>query len=200
VTVEPNFEGTRPPPRPTPAGPGPSKFRGLWIALGLMVLAIALAPWLAPSFTGGDRCHPEALPSVKVVQLDVCVNPADWSWFFTPQATIQSYGAGRDKIYFDSIGFPDAYPADELRRFIFERAHQYATNQETLQVVSEGDVTLGGRTWRRLELASDTSQFVYYYYSAEGFGTVQLFFLGFKDNVRRRDELAAPVLASVTFL
>jgi hypothetical protein len=164
------------------------------------MVVIALIPWLRPSFTGGDRCHPEGLPSVKVVKLDVCVNPSNWSWFFTPKATMQSYGAGPDKVYFDTIGFPDAYPADFLRSFIFDAAHQYATNKETLQVVDESDVTLGGKTWHKLDLLSDTSQFVFYYYSAEGFGTIQLFFLGFRENVKRRDELAAPVLASVKFL
>lgn len=183
-----------------PVKPGPSKFRGLWIFLGLVVFGIALAPWLAPSFQGGDRCHPEALPSVKVVKLDVCVNPSNWSWFFTPKATMQSYGAGRDKVFFDTVAFPDAYGYDYLRDFIFDAAHQYATNEETLRVVSEGDITLGGRTWKKLDLISDTSQFVYYYYSAEGFGTVQLFFLAFVENVARRDELAAPILASVKFL
>ena len=174
------------------------KWRVPWVWIGVVVLGIAIWPWL-PKSGVSDRCHPQALPTVKVVALDVCVNPSDWSWFMTPKTTLQSYGAGRDKVFFDSIGFPVAFGAAELRQSIFEGAHQYATNFEDLVVIGEGEVTLGGRTWQRLELASETSQFVYYSYSAEGFGTAELFFLSFKENVKRRDELAAPILASVKF-
>lgn len=180
-----------------------SRYRTLWIVLAVVVFGIAVAPWLMPLgpmlFRPSDRCHPEGLPTVKVVALSVCVDPGAWSWFMPGQPSKQSYGNGREKIYFDTIGFEQAVPLPEFRAFILKGSEQYGTNKEPITVVSEREVTLGGRVWHALEMASQTSRFVDYYYSAEGFGSVQLFFLSFTENVARRDELAAPILASVTF-
>ena len=60
-------------------------------------------------------------------------------------------------------------------------------------------MTLGGKVWHMIDMQSDTASFVDYYYSAEGFGSAELLFLSFNDNVPRRDALAAPVVASVEF-
>ena len=179
---------------------GRPRFRRLWILLGLVVLGVAVYPWVRPYLkTTSDHCRPEGLPTVRNVPLTVCVDPRIWSWFVPVQASKQSYGNGREKIYFDSIGFAEAHPEADLRAFIIKGANQYGTNKEVVEIVGERDVTLGGRPWHAIEFATHTAQFVDYYYSAEGFGTIQLFFLSFKENLARRDELAAQILNSIEF-
>ena len=179
---------------------GRPRFRRLWILLGLVVLGVAVYPWVRPYLkTTSDHFRPEGLPTVRNVPLTVCVDPRIWSWFVPVQASKQSYGNGREKIYFDSIGFAEAHPEADLRAFIIKGANQHGTNKEVVEIVGERDVTLGGRPWHAIEFATHTAQFVDYYYSAEGFGTIQLFFLSFKENLARRDELAAQILNSIEF-
>lgn len=91
-------------------------------------------------------------------------------------------------------------PLEDFPKLILAYGHQFATNNETLEVVKEWTTELGGRTWRVIEYASQTADIVVYYYSAEGFGSAQLLFLSFKQDTARRDQLADPILQSVKFL
>jgi hypothetical protein len=172
---------------------------GPLMLLAAIVAVIVLYPVLRPVLKGGDRCHPEGLPTVKNVALTVCVDPSTWTWLDTHQATRQLYMEGPRKILFDSIASTGTVAMGELRALVIAYVDRYATNGEPVTILGEGDATLGGRPWRFIEFSSDTGYFVDYYYSAEGFGMAQLFFFSFKEHLEVRKALAQPILDSVTF-
>lgn len=170
--------------------------------LGLLAVALALLmfPWYGPAiFRSADRCRPEGLPPVKNVPLTVCVDPGTWSWLETHQPVRQLYAEGPHKIYFDTLASREVFTPAEFRAAILRYVPMFATNGEPVHILSEGQERLGGRLWQVIEFATDTARLRDYYYSAPGFGSVQLSFLSFKEHVARRDELAGPILASVRF-
>jgi hypothetical protein len=175
------------------------KHLGLWVFLAIVALGVVFGPRLLPMLKSGDRCHPEGLPTVKNVALTVCVDPSTWSWLETHQRTRQMYAEGPHKIYFDTLATPQYLPQAEFRDFILTYVKQYATNNEEVQILGEGQATLGGRSWQFIEFSSDTGVFVDYYYSEPKFGSAQLFFFSFKEFLDQRKALAEPILASVQF-
>jgi hypothetical protein len=197
----PNFEGS-PPPASAGGTPAPRRVARGQIAAWAIALVVLIAAgtyfWLRPSFDGSG-CHPGGRVDALHVPLTLCVDPAVWGPIITMEPGKTSFGAGAETIYFDSFGQRDAIPAEQLSALILRYSKQFATNNEDLSEVAERTARIGGRDWHVLQFASETADLVVYYYSAEGFGSAELFFMSFKPDVARRDALAGPILATVRF-
>jgi hypothetical protein len=196
----PNFEGSMPASGPRP--PVPPRVRPGLVAVWALALVVLLAAgvwsWARPGFDGSG-CHPGGRVDVLRVPLTLCVDPAVWGPIVTQEPGKTSFGAGADKIWFDSFGQREVIPPEQLSDLILRYSKQFATNNEDLSEVAERTAKVGGRDWHVLQFASETADLVVYYYSADGFGSAELFFMSFKPDVARRDALAGPILATVRF-
>jgi hypothetical protein len=198
-TEGPNFDGARPQASPPQQAPRLRRGRiAAWAVALVVLVAAGVLFWLRPSFDGSG-CHPGGRVDVIGVPLRLCVDPAVWGPIVTTEPGKTSFGAGAEKIYFDSFGQRDVIPPERLSTLILRYSKQFATNNEDLSEVAERTATVAGRPWHVLQFASETADLVVYYYSAEGFGSAELFFMSFKPDVARRDALAAPILESVRF-
>lgn len=197
-----NFGGAMPPVQPGRTTARPPLGRGEiigWAAALSVLLAGGLYVWLAPSIDSAG-CRPGGRVDVAFVPLTLCVDPAIWGPIVTMEPGKTSFGAGAEKIYFDSFGQREVIPAAQLSQLILRYSKQFATNNEDLSEVAESVARVGGRDWHALHFASETADLVVYYYSSEGFGSAELFFMSFKPDVARRDALAAPILNSLRFV
>jgi len=166
--------------------------------LAVLIVGVVAYPWLRPML-GRDTCHPGGQSNVLDVPLTLCVNPAIWGAIVTMEPGKTSFGNGAEKIYFDSFGQADPIPFEALPKLILNYSKQFATNNEDFSEVKEWTTELGGHTWRAMNFASQTADLVVYYYSDPKFGSAELFFMSFKPQITRRDQLADEILRTVTF-
>lgn len=195
-----NFDGTRPPAAPPPSGQRPVRVAPIaaWVFAAVVLAGVCIYFWVRPSLDGSG-CHPGGRVDVIGVPLMLCVDPAVWGAIVTMEPGKTSFGAGAEKIYFDSFGQREVIPASRLADLILRYSTQFATNNEEFSRAASGIVPIGGRPWHVLHFASETADLAVYYYSADGFGSAELFFMSFKPDVARRDALAGPLLQSVRF-
>jgi hypothetical protein len=180
----------------------PSGLRRLLQLYVFIAVVLVAYPWLRPMLAkmAADGCHPGNKDNIREVAMTLCVNSRNWNEILTFEPGKTSFSAGgTEKIFFHTFGQLPAIPAAELPSLILEYSTQYATNDEKLEVIKQWPVTLAGRQWQAMEFASHTADLVVYYYSSAEFGSAELFFMSFKEDVAKRDALADPILKSISF-